>query len=146
MARFHFSLEKVLRWRGMELVAEQAKLEHLVREQLRLQGLRAQLSSDKSKLLVSLSTMPDLRGEDLRAATAHNLLLKRQAERLIGLQMKCEQELTVQRTKFRAAKQRFRLLEELKERRFTEWRHEQAAQLEALASESYLANWNRDQV
>lgn len=146
MARFYFSLEKVLRWRALELAAEQAKLEHLVREQLRLQGLRAQLSSEKSRLLVSISTMPDLRGEDLRAATAHNLFLKRKAERLIELLMECERALAVQRKKFREAKQRFRLLEELRERKFTEWRHEQATQLEALASESYLANWNRERM
>jgi uncharacterized protein with NAD-binding domain and iron-sulfur cluster len=122
---------------------EQAKLEKLVREQVQLQSLRAQVSSEKSRLIASLGTMPDLRGQDLRAAGARTLLLKRHAERLIELQMKCEQELSIQRKNFREAKQRFRLLEQLKERKFAEWRQEEAAQLDTLASESYLANWNR---
>jgi len=144
VARFHFTLERVLRWRSLELAAEEAKLERLVREQLRLQTQRAELSSQQSKLLTSLATLPDLRGEDLRAVTAHGLLLKRQAKNLIELLSRCERDLAEQRKKYREAKQRFRLLEELKERKLDAWKHEQASLLESLASESYLANWNRD--
>jgi flagellar export protein FliJ len=144
MARFQFSLEKVLRWRALELATEEANLERLVREQLRLQALRAQLGSEKSKLLSSLSTLPDLCGQDLRAATAFCIRLKRQGEQLTQVQTHCEQQLSEQRKKYREAKQRFRLLEELKERKLAVWKSEQKTELESLASESYLANWNRD--
>lgn len=143
MPAFHFSLDRVLRWRAVELATEQAKLEQIVREQVRLQGLRAQWSAAKSKLIGSLAAFPDLSGEDLRAAAAHNLFLKRQLERLIELQLNCEQALVEQRKKFREAKQRVRLLEQLKERRFAEWRHSQDLQLETLASELYLASQAR---
>jgi len=143
MPAFHFSLDRVLRWRALELATEQAKLEQIVREQVRLQALRAQWSSEKSRLIASLTTLPDLCGEDLRAATAHNIFLKRKLERLIELQLKCEHALAEQRKKFREAKQRVRLLEQLKERRFAEWRYLQQAQLETLATESYLANQAR---
>jgi hypothetical protein len=134
----------VMRWRSLELAAEEAKLENLVREQIRLQTLRAALSADKSKLDASLGAFPDLRGEDLRAFTAYTLRLKRQAEQLHQLQNQCARDLGIQRQKFREAKQRFRLLEELKAKRLTAWRYEEAHELETLASESYLANWNRD--
>lgn len=143
MSVFHFSLDRVLRWRAIELATEQAKLEQLVREQVRLQGLRAQWSAAKSKLIGSLAAFPDLRGEDLRAAAAHNLFLKRQLEKLIELQLKCEQALMEQRKKFREAKQRVRLLEQLKERRFAEWRHSEDLQIETLSSELYLASQAR---
>lgn len=144
MANFHFSLERVLRWRAIEFAAEEVKLERLVGEQVRLQTLRAELSSEKLKLVTSLGTLPDLRGEDLRAVAAYDLRLKRQADRLVELLGRCERELSQQKQKYREAKQRFRLLEELKAKKLAEWRYQQAAQLEALASESYLANWNRD--
>ena len=144
MERFHFPLERVKRWRSLELAAEQAKLEHLVREQVRLQTLRAGLSAEKSKLDASLGALPELRGEDLRAVTAYTLRLRRQAENLRDLQNRCEREVAVQKQKFREAKQRFRLLEELRERRLATWRYEESRELESLASESYLANWNRD--
>ena len=133
-----------MRWRSLELASEEAKLENLVREQIRLQTLRAGLSADKSKLDASMGTFPDLRGDDLRAVTAYTLRLKRQAEELLELQNQCARDLGLQRQKCREAKQRFRLLEELKERRLKAWRYEQAHELESLASESYLANWNRD--
>ena len=45
MARFQFSLEKVLRWRSVELTAEEAKLKALVQEQLHLQTQLAEVSS-----------------------------------------------------------------------------------------------------
>ena len=145
MAQFYFSLEKVLRWRSLELAAEQAKLEQLIREQLRLQTLRADLSAEKSKLDRSLDSLPDLRGADLRAVSAYRLRLKRQADHLAELVVKCDRDISEQKKRYRAAKQRFRLLEELRSRKFEEWRLEQARQLESLATESYLAIWNREQ-
>jgi hypothetical protein len=144
VAQFHFSLDKVLRWRSLELASEEAKLEILLREQLRLQTMRADLSAEKSKLDRSLDTLPDLRGADLRAVSAYSLRLKRQAESLVQLVAKCDRDLTEQKKKYRAAKQRFRLLEELRARKFEEWRREQARELESLATESFLAIWNRD--
>ena len=143
MAQFHFALEKVLRWRSLELASEQAKLEHLLREQFRLQTMRADLSAEKSNLNRSLGTLPDLRGSDLRAVSAYNLRLKRQAENLVELVAKCDHDLSEQKKRYRAAKQRFRLLEELRARKFEEWRQEQGRELESLATESFLANWNR---
>jgi flagellar export protein FliJ len=145
MAQFHFSLDKVLRWRALELASEEAKLEQLLREQLRLQTMRADLSTEKSNLDRSLDTMPDLRGADLRAVSAYTLHLKRQAEGLSKLMAKCDRDLSEQKKKYRAAKQRFRLLEELRSRKFEEWRREQARELESLATESFLAMWNRSQ-
>jgi hypothetical protein len=144
MAQFHFPLEKVLRWRSLELAAEEAKLERVVREQLRLQTMKADLSAERSKLDRSLDTMPDLRGTDLRAASVYRLILKRQADSLVEQVAKCDRDLIEQKKKYRAAKQRFRLLEELRARKFEEWRQEQARELESLATESFLANWNRD--
>ena len=144
MAQFHFSLDKVLRWRSLELATEGAKLERLLREQLRLQTMRADLSTEKSKLDRSLDTMLDLRGTDLRAVSAYTLRLKRQAENLVELVARCDRDLSEQKKKYRAAKQRFRLLEELRARKFEEWRREQARELESLATESFLAIWNRD--
>jgi flagellar export protein FliJ len=144
MARFQFSLEKVLRWRGVELTAEEAKLKALVQEQLHLQTLLADVSAERSKLISSLGSMPDLRGDDLRTLTACGLRLRRTAETLAQRLLQCGRELTKQRKKYSEAKRRVRLLEELKDRRLHEWKYEEAAQLEELASESFLANWNRE--
>jgi hypothetical protein len=144
VAQFHFSLEKVLRWRALELASEEAKLELLLREQLRLQTMRADLSAEKSNLDRSLDTLPDLRGADLRAVGAHAASLKRQGDNLVKLVAKCHRDLSEQKKSYRAAKQRFRLLEELRARNIEEWRKEQDREQETLATESFLASWNRD--
>jgi flagellar export protein FliJ len=144
VARFHFSLEKVLRWRSVELTAEEAKLKALVQEQLHLQGQLAEVSAERSKLISSLGVMPDLRGDDLRTLTACGLRMRRKAENLAQQLLRCGRDLGRQRKMYSEAKRRVRLLEELRERRLQEWKYEEAAALETLASESFLANWNRE--
>jgi flagellar export protein FliJ len=144
MARFQFSLEKVLRWRAVELTTEEAKLKALVQQQLHLQTLLANVSAQRSQLISSLGSMPDLRGDDLRTLTACGLRLRRNAENLAQQLHKCGRELAKQRKRYSEAKRRVRLLEELKNRRLEEWKYEEAALLEELASESFLANWNRE--
>jgi flagellar export protein FliJ len=146
MAGFHFPLEKVLRWRLVQLAAEEAKQKQLLQEQVKLQTLGAELGLEKSKLCASLATLPDLGGEDLRATAAYSVRLKHLAENIAQQTARCERNLAVQRKKYRDAQQRCRLLEELKSRRFAQWQYEQGRQLETLASESYLANWNRDRL
>jgi hypothetical protein len=146
MARFQFSLEKVLRWRAVELTTEEAKLKALVQQQLHLQTLLADVSAQRSQLISSLGVMPDLRGDDLRTLTACGLRLRRNAENLAQQLLKCGRELSKQRRKYSEAKRRVRLLEELKNRRLQEWKYEEAALLEELASESFLAHWNREHI
>lgn len=146
MAKFQFSLEKVLRWRSVELTGEEAKLKALVQEQLHLQKLLAEVSAERSKLISSLGTMPDLRGDDLRTLTACGLRLRRNAETLAQHLLRCGRDLSKQRKKYSEAKRRVRLLEELRDRRLQEWKYEESAQLEELASESFLANWNRERL
>jgi flagellar export protein FliJ len=146
MARFQFSLEKVLRWRSVELTSEEARLKALVQEQLHLQTLLAEVSAERSNLVSSLGTMPDLRGDDLRTLTACGLRLRRNAESLAQQLLRCGRELGKQRKKYSEAKRRVRLLEELRDRRLQEWKYEEAAMLEELASESFLANWKREQI
>lgn len=146
MAHFRFSLEKVLRWRSAELSVEEARLKALVQEQLHLQTKLADVSAERSNLISSLGTMPDLRGSDFRTLTAAGLRLRRDAENLAQQLLRCGRELTKQRKKYAEAKRRVRLLEELRKRRHQEWQYEQAVLLEETASESFLANWSRERM
>ena len=144
MARFHFPLEKVLRWRAVELAAEEAKLKRLVQEELQLQSLRAEITAERSNLVSSASALPGLRGDDLGTMAVYSHRLRRKAENLTQQLVRCESDLAAQRKNYSEAKRRMRLLEELKERKLEKWRYEQARLLEQLASESYLATWNRE--
>lgn len=146
MAKFEFSLERVLRWRAVELAAEEAKLKGLVQQQLHLQSQLAKVSAERSQLISSLGAMPNLSGDDFRTLTACGLRLRRSAGELSQQLLRCGRELAVQRKKFAEAKRRVRLLEELRNRRHEEWKYQESLLLEELASESFLANWNRERL
>jgi len=146
MASFHFRLERVLRLRQTQLAIEEAKQKKLLQEQVKLQTFGAQVGVEKTRLSTSLGTLPDMRGEDLRAMTAYSLRLKKFAENLAAQVARCERDLAAQRKKCREAERRVRLLEELKTRKAADWRYEQDHELEVLASEAYLANWDRDRL
>jgi len=144
MGRFHFPLDRVLRWRSLEFALEQAKLKRLGQEQIRLQMQVASLGAERSRLGASVVTLPDARGEDLRAMVGYGANLRRRAEKLTKLSTRCERELAAQKKKYNEAKQRLQLLEELRERKLAEWHYEQGQALESLAAESYLSTWNRE--
>lgn len=144
MARFQFPLDRVLRWRSLEFAVEQAKLKRLGQDQIRLQMQAAALGAERSRLSASLVTLPDPRGQDLRALVSYGDRLGLLAGKLAERRARCEQELAVQKKKYNAAKQRLQLLEELRERKLEEWRYEQRHELESLAAESYLSVWNRE--
>jgi flagellar export protein FliJ len=144
MGRFQFPLDKVIRWRSLEFALEQSKLKRLGQEQIRLQMQAAALGAEKSKLAGSIVTLPDPRGTDLRAMVDYGANLRRRAQKLGDLKARSDRDLAAQKKKYNEAKQRLQLLEELRERKLTEWRYEQARELEALAGESYLATWNRE--
>ncbi|MGD0434877.1 MAG: hypothetical protein ABSB86_00320 [Bryobacteraceae bacterium] len=145
MERFHFPLEKVLRWRSLEFLREQECLKRLLNEQVRLQTLAATLSAEKSKLDLSLVTLPDLRGDDLRVLSAFAIRLRRQAEELASRRARSERDLAAQQKRYNHAKQRVRLLEELRADKLKNWKYRHAVELEQLAAESYLATWNREE-
>ena len=145
MAQFHFSLEKILRWRAVELTREEAKLQRLIQEKGRVEAMLARIQNERSSLPASVSVLPGLQGSDLRAAAAYSLRLRQEIEKLIETRARLQDSLAAQQKKFAAAKLRLKLLEELKARRLERWQYEEARELETLAAESYLAGWNRDQ-
>ena len=144
MGRFQFPLDRVLRWRSLEFALEQAKLKRLGQEQIRLQMQVAALGAERSRLGATVGTLPDARGEDLRAMVGYGASLRRRAEKLTELSTRCERELAAQKKKYNEAKQRLQLLEELRERKLSEWHYEQGQALESVAAESYLSTWNRE--
>ncbi|HTR34861.1 MAG TPA: hypothetical protein VMH80_03090 [Bryobacteraceae bacterium] len=143
MARFQFTLDKILRWRTAELSAEEAKLKRLIAQEQHLQSRRAAMGAERVEVAETPGTMPDVTGTDLRGVTVYGLRLRREAEQLALDLVRCQRELAAQRKYYNEAKRRARLLEELKKRKLEEWNYEQGRLLEELASESFLANWNR---
>jgi hypothetical protein len=60
--------------------------------------------------------------------------------------VECQRELAARQAGLLEARRRCRLLERLRERRWTEWQQARDRELEELASDSYLARWSQRQV
>jgi flagellar export protein FliJ len=143
VAQFQFSLEKVLRWRGIELTRQEAVLQRVLQQHRRLQAAAQSVAGERSQLTSSLGDLVDLRGSDLRASAAYSLRLRQKAEKIAQLVARSARDLAAQQKKYSEAQLRVRLLEELKTRQVQRWEYEEARQLETLAAESHLASWNR---
>lgn len=144
MAQFRFALDKILRWRSIEVTGEEAKLQRLIQERNRIDAMLNRITGERSGLTRSISGLEGLQGADFRAMAAYSLRLRQTVEKLKEGRSRIEHGLAAQQKKYAEAKRRVRLLEQLKERRFERWKYEEDRQLEIMAAESFLAGWNRD--
>jgi hypothetical protein len=140
-AAFHFRLERVLRWRTLELTIEESKLKRLMDQKAQLDSARDLAQREISGLPARIASLSGLQGSDLNALGAYAARLHKEREKIEKRRMEVIRELHAQAEVHLKAKQRSRLLEELKTRKHEEWSTENNRELEALAQESYLARW-----
>lgn len=141
MQRFEFPLEKVRSWRQSELQAEEARLAPLVAEQVRLEECRRQIADARATADRELLAAATVEGFDLEALARYRVGLE---NRRAGIERElagCRDAMARQRARIMEAHRRLRLLEKLRERRFGEWQTAWERELNAFASEGYLARW-----
>ena len=141
MSTLPFKLERILQWRALELVAEEAKLRRLLEEEALLQSKLESIRNVISEMPVRIAALEEIRGSDLNGMAAHKLQLTHELGKISGLCREKKRGVVEQAEIHRGAKQRYRLLEELRNRRQTEWKIRASRDLEELAQESYLARW-----
>jgi len=140
---FHFPLERVLGWRRTQLEVEEAKFKHESAALAELDRLRAELEASGIKAELQVREWDPVTGRDLAALGDFRLRVKaREAEIAVGRAAQVR-KLSAQEGAMLEARRRCRLLERLKERRSGEWQAAANREVEELASESYIAQWNR---
>ncbi|HEX8985102.1 MAG TPA: flagellar FliJ family protein [Bryobacteraceae bacterium] len=143
MQRFQFRLASVLKWRGLQLDVEKSKLQALFGERNRAIAGLARLEDcrlEANRILAAGS----VDGQSLAALGEYRSSLQRSGEKIRAAAADCERRIAAQQQCLAEAERRVRLLERLKERRLEEWNREAARELEALASETFLAKWVRE--
>ena len=142
MTRFQFRLERVLHWRGVELTAEETKLKRLMQEAAAIDARVEALQRALAQIPHQIAALEGLNGSDLGSISAYSQHLTRERGRALERRREKQAEVTKQAEVHLAAKQRYKLLEELRSRRFNEWQRATNAELDLLAHESYLTRWN----
>ena len=141
MTAFRFHLERVLHWRGLQLASEEAKLRGLIEEQSLLESRLDGIQKTLSEMPLLFTALDKLQGSDLNQMAAYRMRLTAERDRVRGLCREKKRAVGEQVEVHRRAKQRHRLLEELRSRRHREWQALLSRELEQLAQESYLARW-----
>lgn len=144
MKSFEFRLERVLRWRGAQLTSEEAKLRRLIEDQALIEQQVHQLRAEKFKIEGSAASLGSLHGNDLATLHGYRLHAASEEMRLREALSRKEREIAVQQRSYREAKQRLRLLEELRKRRLDTWRREWDKEIEEIAADSFMARRARD--
>lgn len=143
MQRFHFRLASVLELRALQLDVEESRLQALFAERQRGEEELARLGEQRREA-ERLLACDSVEGEALAALDSHRYGLERAAGRLRAAAAERERRIAAQQASVLEAGRRVRLLERLKERRLAEWRFESDRELEALASETFLAKRARE--
>ena len=141
MNAFHFSLERVLHWRALELKLEETKLKRLIHEKMLLESELRDLQQSIAESAARVASLQDIQGFDLNGLAGHSVYVRKQLSRIKELCDDKNRRISEQSDVHRKAKQRHSLLEELRARRHNEWKAQVAIEMDHLAHESYLARW-----
>jgi flagellar export protein FliJ len=143
MRNFRFSLEKILSWRRTELQSEEARQAAMLAERSRLDAARAEIRAARECAGSRMLEAGPIDGIELASLSGY---LRRLEKELIAMDRRRAQsaeEILKQRARVVDAHRRVRLLEKLKDRRLGEWRLAWQRETDSLASEAFLARWQR---
>ena len=150
MKRFHFSLERVRQWRQTQVDVEYSKLQKLFAEMRRIEGevtrLVEQVHAAEKELEQAISGGVPIDSMQLAGLDDYRLYAKREEKLLEAQQEDLRRQIGEQRNRLIAARRNSRLLDKLKDRAKEEWETAFNREIEDMAAELHLANWNRNKV
>jgi hypothetical protein len=139
MKKFEFRLDAALRWRNTQLQLERVKLQKLLGEEQRLKRNLQSLAEERQTALLELQTSQHLQSFDLRAISAYLAGADARTHLLREQIAKCAGPIQHQRQRLLEAERSVRLLEKVRENRYSEWKHAYDQEIELGAEESWLA-------
>ena len=143
MKTFQFPLERVLAWRRTQARLEESKLEALLAQDLELQAAlsRLQAGSDQSHQDVLVQGYAS--GEELGALDAFRQHTQREQQRTGQARSKLQAAMAQQKIILSQRRRELRLLEILREQRWSGWSAEAAKEIDQQAEDSFLARWKQ---
>jgi flagellar export protein FliJ len=145
MSGFRFSLEKALDLRRLQLELEESRFQQQAAALRELDRRRDDMRTSRANAEAQVRAGGWAQGLDLAALGAFRLHVQAKEKQLAQLRVEDEKKVEERRNAMLEARRRCRLLERLKERRKGEWDTAFNRELEAVAAESFLAQWNRGQ-
>ncbi len=141
MGPFRFPLQKVLEWRQTQLEIEESRFRQASAAVAELDRAGAALEAAALGAEMEVRQRGSLAGRDLQALGAFRLQARKRQQEVAVRRAESQRKLAERQAAMLEARRRCRLLERLRERRLAEWTAQRDRELEALASESFLARW-----
>jgi len=139
MKKFEFRLESALRLRLTQLEGEKMKLQALLAEDQRLRIALSELDSERRKASSTLQTSAEISALDVRALSAFMIGAEARRNNL-SKQIGRQSHLIAEgRTRVMLAERNVKLLENLKNKRRSEWQAEWDRELESNAQQAWLS-------
>jgi flagellar export protein FliJ len=145
MSGFRFSLEKALDLRRLQLQLAEARFQQQAAALLELDLNRREMRTSRTDAEAQVRDGRQSQGRDLTALGTFRVRVQGEEKDLAQRYAEGERKLEDRRAAMLEARRRCRLLERLKERRSSEWNAARGREIEELAAESFLAQWNRGQ-
>jgi hypothetical protein len=143
MSGFRFSLEKALDLRRSQLRLAEASFQQQAAELLEMDRNREKLRASRAGAEAQVRDGRPARRRDLAALGAFRLDVQGREKELALRYAEGEKKLEERRAAMLEARRRCRLMEKLRERRRADWDATLNHELEELAADSFLAQWNR---
>lgn len=143
MQSFRFRLEKVLGWYGKQCRIEEDRLAALVAAWNEMREALVRLEAERlgiGREIVSRTTIPS---RELMELSLYRVGAKKKELEWNAELKRREGAVAEQRNRVIAVRRRRVLLEKLRERHLAEYTAELDRELEALVSDSYMAQWPR---
>jgi flagellar export protein FliJ len=143
MNAFHFPLQKALQLRQTQLELAEARYKQQVAAVGELDRLRAETEASGARAEIEVRQWSPVAGHDLAALERFRLRVKSEEVRIAEQRAEAAREVATRQEAMLQARRRCKLLERLRERRLAEWQAGRDRELEELANDSFLAQWNR---
>jgi hypothetical protein len=141
MKSFRFSLDRVLDWRRTQLELEENRFRQRAAALAAIDRARAEVEAAAVAADLEVRRWSLVAGADLSALDEFRKHARSQQELLAARRAACARELSAQQAAMLEARRRCRLLERLKDRRWSEWKSAGDRETEEVAAESWLAQW-----
>ncbi len=143
MKRFQFSLENAMHWRRLRADTERAKLESLFAAVRDLEGEKSLLDEEESSAHDLVKNQDTVRAQQLFALDRFSRHMSTRKELLDARRVEIADQIAKQQVRLISAQRDFELLDKLKTHKKEDWQNQFDREQEELASEVYLAKWER---
>jgi flagellar export protein FliJ len=143
MNAFRFPLQKVLEYHRKQLELAEVRYKQQLAVVSDLDRQRSDIEAAGTTAEIEVRQWGGIAGCDLAALGRFRTRVKSEEARIGGQRAEAEKEVAVRQEAMLQARRSAKLLERLRERRLEEWEAQRDRELDELASDSFLAQWNR---